>query len=64
MKTPPKLTLQVGGKMLQITVTKAIWGVWRVATYPLAITAGYMLFGTEGAIYTGLLLGLMNRGQI
>jgi hypothetical protein len=64
MKQQPKLILTIAGKNLQVTVSKAMWGVWRVLTYPLAITAGYYFFGTDGALFTTVLLVLTNRGQI
>jgi hypothetical protein len=64
MKPQPKLTLSINGRNLQVGVNKALWGVWRVLTYPLAITAGYYFFGTDGAIFTAILLTLNNRGQL
>lgn len=56
------IVLTGNGKNLSLSLRKVVWGVWRVATYPLALLAGYYFFGIDGVIYTALLLGLTNRG--
>lgn len=60
----PTLILNVSGKSLSLPVTKALWAVYRIASYPLTVTAGYYFFGLDGAIFTTILLILTFRGQL
>lgn len=64
MSEPSKLILTVGRKNLAIPTSKALYAAWRIATYPLTLAAGYYFFGTDGMIFTILMLVLQNRGQL
>jgi hypothetical protein len=65
MNNEPKITLRRPGKPpLEIPLTTLTWNLWCCITYPLAIVAGYIIFGLEGALYTTALLILTNRGRL
>jgi hypothetical protein len=59
-----KLALKTGTGELTMPLSKAIWIVWRAATYPIIITAAGFIWGVEGvAIAAGFLI-LTFRGEI
>lgn len=62
--TKPTLILNVSGKSLAMPLNKALWSIYRIASYPLTIAAGYYFFGLDGAIFTAILLILTFRGEL
>jgi len=62
--TKPTLVLALRGKNLSLPLSRLLWVLWRLATYPLTLLAAYYFLGTEGVLFTALLLVLTNRGQL
>jgi hypothetical protein len=60
----PLLTLRTGKVQLSLPVRKAGWLMWRIATYPIALSIAYHLYGIDGVILVAALQILNNRGQV
>jgi hypothetical protein len=60
----PQVALITKNGLLKMPLSKAIWIVWRAATYPIIITAAGFIWGVEGAAIAAGFLILTFRGEI
>lgn len=60
----PTITLKLRDKQLVLSLDKTPWLIWRFLTYPLAVSAGYYFYGSDGAWFVTILLVLTNRGKL
>lgn len=63
-KSKPLLALKTRQGELTLPLAKAVWLVYRVASYPLLIALTAYLYGTEAAVFAGVVLLMTYRGRL
>lgn len=63
-QTKPVLALKTKQGELTLPLTRALWLVYRVASYPTVIALTLYLYGTEASVFAVAALILTYRGNL